>query len=125
MSHTMRVTTCTPMPATGGSSRAREGEAPSATALVRVIGAGPYGLSTAAHLKERDLSVRVFGCTRLARTAGYTRLEAGLRWSVPGLYFTGIQAAATFGPPTWFTCGTASAAPRLTAAPAAGEGQGR
>ncbi|MEV8017998.1 NAD(P)-binding domain-containing protein [Streptomyces sp. NPDC086554] len=61
----------------------------------------------------------------LARTAGYPRLDAGFGSSVPGLYFTGIQAAATFGPLMRFTCGTAFAAPRLAAALAAREGQGR
>jgi thioredoxin reductase len=55
----------------------------------------------------------------LTRTAGYPRLDAGLQSSVPGLYFTGIQAAATFGPLLRFTCGTEFAAPRLAAALAA------
>ncbi|MEV8547803.1 NAD(P)-binding domain-containing protein [Streptomyces sp. NPDC051572] len=55
----------------------------------------------------------------LARTAGFPRLDAGLQSSVPGLYFTGIQAAATFGPLLRFTCGTKFAAPRLAAALAA------
>ncbi|MFJ5304139.1 NAD(P)-binding domain-containing protein [Streptomyces sp. NPDC088350] len=53
---------------------------------------------------------------RLARTAGYPRLDPGLQSSVPGLYFTGIQAAATFGPLLRFTCGTEFAAPRLASA---------
>ncbi|MFD4605425.1 FAD-dependent oxidoreductase [Streptomyces sp. NPDC058464] len=52
----------------------------------------------------------------LARTGGFPHLDAGLQSSVPGLYFTGIQAAATFGPLLRFTCGTAFAAPRLAAA---------
>jgi len=52
----------------------------------------------------------------LARTAGFPHLDAGMQSSVPGLYFTGIQAAATFGPLMRFTCGTAFAAPRLAAA---------
>ncbi|MBO1332288.1 NAD(P)-binding domain-containing protein [Streptomyces sp. VRA16 Mangrove soil] len=55
----------------------------------------------------------------LGRTAGYPALDAGFRSSVPGLYFTGIQAAATFGPLMRFTCGTRFAAPRLAAAVAA------
>ncbi|WP_406443670.1 lysine N(6)-hydroxylase/L-ornithine N(5)-oxygenase family protein [Streptomyces sp. NBC_01613] len=55
----------------------------------------------------------------LARTGGSPHLDAGLQSSVPGLYFTGIQAAATFGPLLRFTCGTAFAAPRLAAAVAA------
>jgi hypothetical protein len=52
----------------------------------------------------------------LARTTGFPHLDAGMQSSVPGLYFTGIQAAATFGPLMRFTCGTAFAAPRLAAA---------
>ncbi|WP_328828863.1 NAD(P)-binding domain-containing protein [Streptomyces sp. NBC_00252] len=55
----------------------------------------------------------------LVRTAGFPHLDAGLQSSVPGLYFTGIQAAATFGPLLRFTCGTRFAAPRLAAAVAA------
>lgn len=55
----------------------------------------------------------------LARTGRFPRLDAGLQSSVPGLYFTGIQAAATFGPLMRFTCGTQFAAPRLAAALAA------
>ncbi|WP_406129442.1 NAD(P)-binding domain-containing protein [Streptomyces sp. NBC_00989] len=55
----------------------------------------------------------------LTRTAGFPHLDAGLQSSVPGLYFTGIQAAATFGPLLRFTCGTQFAAPRLAAAVAA------
>ncbi|WP_427919111.1 FAD-dependent oxidoreductase [Streptomyces sp. cg40] len=60
----------------------------------------------------------------LTRTAGFPHLDAGLQSSVPGLYFTGIQAAATFGPLMRFTCGTAFAAPRLAAA-VAGRPAGR
>ncbi|MEU6141844.1 FAD-dependent oxidoreductase [Streptomyces sp. NPDC047081] len=52
----------------------------------------------------------------LTRTGGSPHLDAGLQSSVPGLYFTGIQAAATFGPLLRFTCGTAFAAPRLAKA---------
>ena len=55
----------------------------------------------------------------LTRTAGFPQLDAGLQSSVSGLYFTGIQAAATFGPLMRFTCGTAFAAPRLATAVAA------
>ncbi|MFD8508580.1 NAD(P)-binding domain-containing protein [Streptomyces sp. NPDC059687] len=50
----------------------------------------------------------------LDRTGGFPRLNKGLGSSVPGLYFTGIHAAATFGPLLRFTCGTAFAAPRLS-----------
>ncbi|MGW5582627.1 NAD(P)-binding domain-containing protein [Streptomyces sp. NPDC003857] len=54
--------------------------------------------------------------SELARTGGFPTLDAGLQSSVPGLYFTGIQAAGTFGPLLRFTCGTTFAAPRLAAA---------
>ncbi|MFE4413879.1 NAD(P)-binding domain-containing protein [Streptomyces sp. NPDC056821] len=51
--------------------------------------------------------------SELARTGGFPALDAGFQSSVPGLYFTGIKAAATFGPLMRFTCGTEFAAPRL------------
>lgn len=54
--------------------------------------------------------------SELARKGGFPALDTGLQSSVPGLYFTGIQAAATFGPLLRFTCGTKFAAPRLAAA---------
>ncbi|MEV0742242.1 hypothetical protein AB0I51_41375 [Streptomyces sp. NPDC050549] len=38
-----------------------------------------------------------FLAPELTRKAGFPHLDAGLQSSVPGLYFTGIQAAATFG----------------------------
>ncbi|MGA4837659.1 NAD(P)-binding domain-containing protein [Streptomyces sp. G45] len=56
---------------------------------------------------------------QLARTGGHPRLDAGFGSSMPGLCFTGVHAAATFGPLMRFTCGTAFAAPRLAAALAA------
>ncbi|KUF19328.1 FAD-dependent oxidoreductase [Streptomyces silvensis] len=55
----------------------------------------------------------------LARVGGFPALDAGFQSSVPGLYFTGIKATATFGPLMRFTCGTRFAAPRLAAAVAA------
>ncbi|MFH8795941.1 FAD-dependent oxidoreductase [Streptomyces sp. NPDC017941] len=56
----------------------------------------------------------------LARVGGYPELDEGFQSSVPGLYFTGVTAAATFGPLMRFTAGTRFAAPRLAAAVAAG-----
>jgi hypothetical protein len=53
---------------------------------------------------------------RLARTGNSPRLGAGFASSVPGLYFTGLPAAATFGPVMRFVCGTEWAAPRLAEA---------
>ncbi|MGW1030126.1 FAD-dependent oxidoreductase [Streptomyces sp. NPDC002577] len=51
--------------------------------------------------------------SELARTGGFPALDSGFQSSVPGLYFTGIKSAATFGPLMRFTCGTRFAAPRL------------
>ncbi|MGW6912415.1 FAD-dependent oxidoreductase [Kitasatospora sp. NPDC054939] len=47
---------------------------------------------------------------------GAPRLSRGFESSVPGLYFTGLTAADTFGPPMRFVCGTRFAAPRIAAA---------
>ena len=52
----------------------------------------------------------------VTRVGGFPRLDPGFQSSVPGLYFTGIQAAGTFGPLLRFTCGTEFAAPRLAGA---------
>ncbi|MDX6311294.1 MAG: FAD-dependent urate hydroxylase [Streptomyces sp.] len=57
--------------------------------------------------------------TALARTGGSPRLGPDLASSVPGLYFTGLPAAATFGPVLRFVCGTDWASPRLAKAVAA------
>ncbi|MFC7310060.1 FAD-dependent oxidoreductase [Streptomyces monticola] len=50
---------------------------------------------------------------RLAVSRGTPRLGAGYRSSVPGLYFTGLPAAASYGPVMRFVCGTEFASPRL------------
>ncbi|MCC3769193.1 NAD(P)-binding domain-containing protein [Streptomyces sp. UNOC14_S4] len=54
--------------------------------------------------------------TRLAVSAGGPRLGAGYRSSVPGLFFTGLPAAASYGPVMRFVCGTEYASPRLARA---------
>ena len=51
---------------------------------------------------------------RIVRQAGWPRLSATFESSVPGLYFTGLAAAASFGPVLRFVCGTAFAARTLT-----------
>ncbi|MEU1293079.1 FAD-dependent oxidoreductase [Streptomyces sp. NPDC005840] len=51
--------------------------------------------------------------TRLAVSRGAPRLGAGYVSSVPGLYFTGLPAAASYGPVMRFVCGTEFASPRL------------
>jgi cation diffusion facilitator CzcD-associated flavoprotein CzcO len=53
----------------------------------------------------------------IARTDGtWPALGARFDSSVPGLYFTGLAAAATYGPLMRFVCGTGFAARRLSAA---------
>ncbi|MFD0274854.1 FAD-dependent oxidoreductase [Kitasatospora sp. NPDC127111] len=49
------------------------------------------------------------------QSAGGPLLNAFLESSVPGLYFTGLAAAPTFGPVLRFVCGTGFAARRVTA----------
>ncbi|MEU1160024.1 FAD-dependent oxidoreductase [Streptomyces sp. NPDC005921] len=51
--------------------------------------------------------------TRLATSRGAPKLGAGYVSSVPGLYFTGLPAAASYGPVMRFVCGTEFASPRL------------
>jgi hypothetical protein len=51
--------------------------------------------------------------TELAVSRGTPRLGAGYVSSVPGLYFTGLPAAASYGPVMRFVCGTEFASPRL------------
>jgi cation diffusion facilitator CzcD-associated flavoprotein CzcO len=63
-------------------------------------------------IDELDAALRA----RLERTRGYPSLDAGFQSSVPGLFFAGLSAAATFGPLMRFVCGTDFAAPRLARA---------
>ncbi|MEU3841709.1 FAD-dependent oxidoreductase [Streptomyces sp. NPDC028635] len=51
--------------------------------------------------------------TALAVSRGTPRLGAGYVSSVPGLYFTGLPAAGSYGPVMRFVCGTEFASPRL------------
>ncbi|MGW3266132.1 FAD-dependent oxidoreductase [Streptomyces sp. NPDC001056] len=59
---------------------------------------------------------------RLAVSRGAPKLGAGYVSSVPGLYFTGLPAAASFGPVMRFVCGTDFASPRLAGHLAAAHG---
>ncbi|OLZ65126.1 oxidoreductase [Streptomyces sp. IMTB 2501] len=52
--------------------------------------------------------------TRLAVSRGTPKLGPGCVSSVPGLYFTGLPAASSYGPVMRFVCGTEFASPRLT-----------
>ncbi|MFJ4202818.1 FAD-dependent oxidoreductase [Streptomyces sviceus] len=58
----------------------------------------------------------------LAVSRGTPRLGAGYVSSVPGLYFTGLPAAASYGPVMRFVCGTEFASPRLARHLAAAHG---
>ncbi|MFF7642069.1 FAD-dependent oxidoreductase [Streptomyces canus] len=58
----------------------------------------------------------------LAVSRGTPRLGAGFVSSVPGLYFTGLPAAASYGPVMRFVCGTEFASPRLARHLAAAHG---
>ncbi|PJM99233.1 oxidoreductase [Streptomyces sp. CB01201] len=53
--------------------------------------------------------------TQLLSSRGAPVLDAGYQSSVRGLYFTGLPAAASFGPVMRFVCGTTYASPRLAA----------
>lgn len=55
----------------------------------------------------------------LARLRGWPRLGAGFESSVPGLFFVGFPAAASYGPLMRFVCGTGYAAFRVSEALAA------
>lgn len=59
---------------------------------------------------------------RLATSRGTPKLGAGYVSSVPGLYFTGLPAAASYGPVMRFVCGTEFASPRLVGHVAATHG---
>ena len=52
--------------------------------------------------------------SRIVRLAGWPRLSSTFECSVPRLYFTGLAAAASFGPVLRFVCGTAFAARTLS-----------
>lgn len=60
--------------------------------------------------------------TRLAVSRGAPKLGAGYVSSVPGLYFTGLPAASSYGPVMRFVCGTEFASPRLAKHLAAAHG---
>ncbi|MGW1889287.1 FAD-dependent oxidoreductase [Streptomyces sp. NPDC002004] len=59
---------------------------------------------------------------RLAVSRGTPRLGTGYVSSVSGLYFTGLPAAASYGPVMRFVCGTEFASPRLAQHLAAAHG---
>ena len=60
--------------------------------------------------------------TQLAVSRGTPKLGAGYVSSVPGVYFTGLPAASSYGPVMRFVCGTEFASPRLAKHLAAAHG---
>ncbi|MCS0602893.1 NAD(P)-binding domain-containing protein [Streptomyces sp. LP11] len=60
--------------------------------------------------------------TGLVVSRGTPRLGPGFVSSIPGLYFTGLPAASSYGPVMRFVCGTAYASPRLAGHLAAAHG---
>ncbi|UUU24286.1 NAD(P)-binding domain-containing protein [Streptomyces sp. DSM 40750] len=58
----------------------------------------------------------------LGVSRGTPVLGPGFRSSIPGLYFTGLPAAASYGPVMRFVCGTEFASPRLARHLAAAHG---
>ncbi|MFF7974516.1 FAD-dependent oxidoreductase [Streptomyces sp. NPDC007905] len=97
---------------------------------VRTHGGGTERLSAdhviAATGYRVDIAAMDFLChelrTRLAVSRGTPRLGAGYVSSVPGLYFTGLPAASSYGPVMRFVCGTEFASPRLAKHLAAAHG---
>ena len=53
---------------------------------------------------------------RVSRVDGSPHLRASFESSVPGLYFSGLAGAATFGPLMRFVAGTGFCARRISAA---------
>ncbi|MFI6445781.1 FAD-dependent oxidoreductase [Kitasatospora sp. NPDC050543] len=84
-----------------------------------VLAATGYGVDVE-RLTVLDESLR----RAIRRTdQGAPRLSPGFESSVPGLYFTGLSAADTFGPVLRFVCGTDFAARRTSRAIAAANGR--
>ncbi|WP_042439442.1 NAD(P)-binding domain-containing protein [Streptacidiphilus albus] len=110
----------------------------------RILSAVPSGPGARLELADRDGAVRVLEADHVLAATGYRvdvdriellspelraavrrtgrapALSAGFESSVPGLYFTGLAAAATFGPVLRFVCGTGFASRRIGVAVAAG-----
>ncbi|MFC5202256.1 MULTISPECIES: FAD-dependent oxidoreductase [Streptomyces] len=93
------------------------GGAPEELAADHVIAATGYRVDIAA-MDFLGHALR----TELAVSRGTPKLGAGYRSSVPGLYFTGLPAAASYGPVMRFVCGTEFASPRLARHLAAAHG---
>ncbi|MCX4811695.1 NAD(P)-binding domain-containing protein [Streptomyces sp. NBC_01239] len=60
--------------------------------------------------------------TQLAVSRGAPKLGAGYVSSIPGVYFTGLPSASSYGPVMRFVCGTEFASPRLVKHLAAAHG---
>jgi thioredoxin reductase len=88
-----------------------DGGARSELSVDHVIAATGYSVNLdAVSFFDRDLR------NRLKRVGGWPWLTTSLESSVPGLFFTGLLAAGTFGPVLRFVCGADFAARRVTRA---------
>ena len=88
-------------------------------AVDHVIASTGYQVdSNALPFLGRDLRARI------RRVYGWPALSRRSESSVPGLFFTGLTSAATFGPLLRFVAGTSFAAPRTAAAAAAASERG-
>jgi FAD-dependent urate hydroxylase len=82
------------------------------TAVVAIIGAGPYGLSLAAHLAARDIEHRIFGCpmlfwSQIAEAGGERYLKSycfGTNISTPTPGFSFADYSAPRGLETFEPC---------------------
>lgn len=83
-----------------------------------IIGAGPYGLSTAAHLNAQKMPILIFGkpmefwrkqqhadFSSFKGKNSYPALNKWFESSVPHLYFVGAPAGHNFGPLCRFVTG--------------------
>ncbi|HEY3477547.1 MAG TPA: hypothetical protein VGL02_01495, partial [Streptomyces sp.] len=107
------------------SARVEDGavrlEVMDADARTEVLRADHLLLATGYRVDVGRLGVLAPELRREVRTFhGAPRLSAGFESSVPGLYFTGLAAAPTFGPVLRFVAGTGFAARRVARSVAAG-----
>ncbi|HYU76883.1 MAG TPA: hypothetical protein VEL31_29800 [Ktedonobacteraceae bacterium] len=78
---------------------------------VVIVGAGPYGLSTAAYTLEKGLRTAIFG--KPLNLWRKHMLNNQFESSIPGLYFVGFSAVSSCGSLYRFVVGTKAAAQRV------------
>jgi hypothetical protein len=79
-----------------------------------VIGAGPYGLSIAAHLKAHNIPMQIFAKPMKFWEKMPIEQNRAFESSVPPLYFAGSIAGFTFGPICRFVAGSDAAAHQIS-----------